>query len=230
MIILQDSDIQTIESQLRRAGVSEKALRGELLDHVCCLIESDQESRDFEEALENALEVFGKDHLPQIQKKSKHYRQGVQARGRKISLWLGSMVASLIFFIIFIGDGNAKAHPDIRPLDKPAILDYQTGQSSSALRFEVSPGARVRATASGWVRQIKYDPYQQAYFLEIAHPSSIHTYYAHLGQTLIKKGEKVRKGQVIAFTKKTKESKPTYLDYWISFDKKPVNPLEYFID
>lgn len=57
-MILSESQIEYIATNLKHYGVREEELREDLLDHICTHIEEGKDT-DFEEAYRNALQKFG---------------------------------------------------------------------------------------------------------------------------------------------------------------------------
>lgn len=57
-MILSDQQIEYIKKNLELYGVKSKDLRGDLLDHMCTYIESN-ESNDFDSLYQEALQKFG---------------------------------------------------------------------------------------------------------------------------------------------------------------------------
>ena len=74
------------------------------------------------------------------------------------------------------------------------------------------PGSKVFATAPGYVSDVVYDP-DYGVTVRIKHLYGMKTYYAHLDQVKIKKGEQVNKGQVIGYVGRSGNS-PVYMLYY----------------
>ena len=65
--------------------------------------------------------------------------------------------------------------------------------------------------------------------MKIEHLEHVKTFYAHLGKTLLDKGDKVRRGDPIAIIGKSGLQSSLGLHYEIRVNGVPVNPEDYFI-
>ncbi len=87
-------------------------------------------------------------------------------------------------------------------------------------------GAKVRATNDGVVT---YTGYKGAYgqIVEIKHKMGLSTRYGHLSKFLVKPGQKIKKGQVIAIQGSTGRSTGHHVHYEVRYDGKPLNPMKF---
>ncbi len=90
-------------------------------------------------------------------------------------------------------------------------------------------GTPVYAPADGVVRRVKRDPRGYGILLEIDHGMGITTRYGHLSKVLVKPGERVKRGEIIAKVGNTGRSTGPHLHYEVRVLNKPVNPLNYII-
>ncbi len=87
-------------------------------------------------------------------------------------------------------------------------------------------GDRILATASGKViKAFKNGGYGN--YVEIDHGNGYITAYAHMQNYLVKKGERVKQGQVIGQVGSTGRSTGPHLHYEIQLNKKPVDPAKF---
>src|SRR5690606_6347628 len=92
--------------------------------------------------------------------------------------------------------------------------------------FGTKPRQVVRATADGTVKFVgPFGSYGKMIVLE--HDSGITTKYAHNASLLVKKGQRVIKGQRIALSGTTGRSTGPHLHYEIWINGSAVDPLEY---
>jgi len=88
-------------------------------------------------------------------------------------------------------------------------------------------GDQVRAAAAGTVVSAGWDPGGFGIKVDIDHGNGYHTWYAHLSRTAVGPGERVVKGQPIAFVGTTGESTGPHLHYQVMYDGQPIDPAPY---
>lgn len=91
--------------------------------------------------------------------------------------------------------------------------------------FAVNIGTKVIAPADGKVSMVGMQPKGAGIYLKIKH-GKIDTLYLHLSKVLVKVGDKVTKGQVIALSGNTGASTGPHLHYEFHIDGKPVDPMK----
>ena len=89
-------------------------------------------------------------------------------------------------------------------------------------------GSKVYSTAQGRVVKIMYSKYGYGNRILIKHAYGFETLYAHLGQIKVKKGQWVRKNQLIGTVGNTGRSTGSHLHYEIRKNGEPRDPLGYF--
>ena len=102
-----------------------------------------------------------------------------------------------------------------------------TGQESfhAGADFAAGYGANVLAVADGTVLDCSYDT-AYGYILTLAHKDGVQTQYAHLSEFLVKAGDAVRQGQIIAKTGGSGWSTGSHLHLGVLIDGEAVDPLE----
>lgn len=90
--------------------------------------------------------------------------------------------------------------------------------------FSMPNGTPVLSSADGKVIITKYD-YFAGNFVVIRHSNKYVTRYMHLRNYIVKMGQIVKKGDVIAFSGNTGRVTGPHLHYELWLKKKPVNPL-----
>jgi murein DD-endopeptidase MepM/ murein hydrolase activator NlpD len=95
--------------------------------------------------------------------------------------------------------------------------------------FVTDIGTPVHATGDGI---ISFTGLKNGYGLEVEidHGFGFRTVYAHLSKILVKRGEKVQRGEVIAKTGTSGLSTGPHLHYEVEHDGVKVNPADYFFD
>lgn len=87
-------------------------------------------------------------------------------------------------------------------------------------------GQKIIATADGIVTKAFFNGSYGKY-IEISHGNGYTTKFAHMKKLLVKRGEKVKRGQPIGTVGNSGRSTGTHLHYEICLYKKPINPSKY---
>lgn len=91
----------------------------------------------------------------------------------------------------------------------------------------VSHGSDIVAAKEGTVIYAQWNSSGYGNLVKIEHEDGDVTYYAHNSSLLVKEGEHVEQGQVIAKAGSTGRSSGTHCHFEIRMDGTPVNPLDY---
>jgi murein DD-endopeptidase MepM/ murein hydrolase activator NlpD len=127
--------------------------------------------------------------------------------------------------------------PSIRPVDVGYISSYFgrrtdpfTGRKSrhEGIDFSARQGSNVYATADGVVIHSKYDR-GYGYTVKIDHGNGIVTKYAHNAKLLVRKGKKVKRGDVIAYLGNSGRSTAPHLHYEVRVNGVAQNPLNFIL-
>ena len=89
-------------------------------------------------------------------------------------------------------------------------------------------GVEVRATADGRVKSVDRAQKLQGTRIVIDHGNGYETVYAHLSDLLVRKGQKVNKGDVIGRTGNSGTSFAPHLHYEVQLNGRQQDPLNYF--
>lgn len=87
-------------------------------------------------------------------------------------------------------------------------------------------GTEIYATADGIVGRSEWAG-GYGNLVELNHGKGIQTRYGHLSKSLVKAGERVKRGQLIALMGSTGRSTGSHLHYEVRIDGKAVNPVPY---
>jgi murein DD-endopeptidase MepM/ murein hydrolase activator NlpD len=127
--------------------------------------------------------------------------------------------------------------PSIRPVNVGFVSSYFgrrmdpiTGRRSlhRGLDFSARKGTPVFAPADGVVTfSGRWQKYGKV--VEISHGYGYVTRYAHLEKRLVHKGQKVKRGDIIARVGASGKSTFTHLHYEVEVDGKRVDPLKYIL-
>jgi murein DD-endopeptidase MepM/ murein hydrolase activator NlpD len=87
----------------------------------------------------------------------------------------------------------------------------------------VKRGTPIRAMADGFVKYCKRD-YVNGKFVKLDHGYGLTSAYVHNSRLLVRKGETVTKGQVIALSGETGRATGPHLHFQVEIDNRPVDP------
>lgn len=100
-------------------------------------------------------------------------------------------------------------------------------QMHAGLDFAMPVGTPIYATANGVVLSVGIQP-GYGHMVEIRHNFGFGTRYGHLnGKYLVKKGDFVKKGDIIAYSGNSGLSTGPHLHYEIRFISKSLNPINF---
>ncbi len=100
---LTDEQIDFIAEDIRIRGVFTQGLQENLLDHICCCIEQQEDERPFEEVYRQTLDAFGQSGLQGVQDETLYLiNQPYFSKMKKIAYFLGTVASiSLICGALF---------------------------------------------------------------------------------------------------------------------------------
>lgn len=133
----------------------------------------------------------------------------------------------------------AKARTNQLPLAKPvgnAAISSKFGKRidpflrqpalHTGIDFRTPEGHPVQSTAAGTVASAKYSG-GYGKMVEIDHGNGVSTRYSHLSRILVKAGDHVAKGDVVARAGSTGRSTGPHLHYEIRIDGNAIDPMRY---
>lgn len=128
--------------------------------------------------------------------------------------------------------------PSIRPVPHGFIsssfgrrMDPFTGRLSRhrGVDYSVRMGAPIFATADGVVSYARrWSNFGNV--VEVSHGHGYTTRYAHVSKILVKNGQRVKRGDIIARVGSTGRSTAAHLHYEVLIDGKPQNPVTYVLN
>lgn len=104
---------------------------------------------------------------------------------------------------------------------------YKTRRFHEGMDFSAATGTPVFATGDGVVLKAGW---QQGYgnTIEIDHGYGYKTVYAHLNKVKVRKGQKIKRSDVIGEVGNTGKSTGPHLHYEVRLKGKPMNPMNYY--
>ncbi len=111
------------------------------------------------------------------------------------------------------------------------ILKYR--RLHSGLDLAARPGTPIYATGDGVVRVAGRNPEGYSGYgvvVDIDHGFGFHTLYAHMTTTMVKEGQKVKRGEQVGTVGSTGMSTGAHLHYEVILNGKKVDPVYYFFN
>lgn len=105
---------------------------------------------------------------------------------------------------------------------------YKTLQSHQGVDYTVPEGSRVFATADGVVKEVAHRNSTSGQTVVIDHGNGYETSYNHLSKIEVRRGQKVRRGDIIARSGDTGLSLAPHLHYEVRLRGMRVDPIHYF--
>ncbi len=107
---------------------------------------------------------------------------------------------------------------------------YKTRRFHSGMDFTAPIGTDVYSTGDGKISKITREKTGYGNRIEVDHGFGYKTLYAHLNGFNVKKGQKVKRGDVIGFVGNTGTSTAPHLHYEVHVKNKKVNPSHYYFN
>ena len=98
------------------------------------------------------------------------------------------------------------------------------------LDFSLQKGNPIYATADGRIKTIKSSFGGLGKYIYIDHENGYMSVYGHLNKFNVKRGQRVKRGELIAYSGNSGRSTAPHLHYEIIKNGKKVNPINYFFN
>ena len=105
---------------------------------------------------------------------------------------------------------------------------YMVPKFHSGIDFAAPIGTEVFATGDGVVCQEECNYWGYGNLLSIDHGYGYTTNYAHLSKFAVKKGQKVKRGQLIGYVGNTGKATGSHLHYEVLKNGTPIDPINFF--
>lgn len=105
---------------------------------------------------------------------------------------------------------------------------YRTLQSHQGVDYTIPEGSRVFATADGIVQSVSGRNSTYGQSIVIDHYNGYQTQYSHLSEAKVRRGQRVRRGDIIALSGNSGLSLAPHLHYEIRYNGMRVDPIHYF--
>lgn len=107
---------------------------------------------------------------------------------------------------------------------------YKTKKMHWGMDFSAPKGSEVYATGDGKIEKVKRSKRGYGNQVKIDHGYGYKTFYAHLNKYIVKRGQKVKRGDLIGYVGSTGTSTAPHLHYEVIKNKRKVNPVNYYFN
>ena len=105
---------------------------------------------------------------------------------------------------------------------------YKTRKMHYGMDFSAKTGTEIYATGDGVVSKIKRSKRGYGNYVKINHGFGYETLYAHMSKYIVKRGQKVKRGEVIGYVGNSGISTAPHLHYEVRKDNKKINPMNFY--
>ncbi len=107
---------------------------------------------------------------------------------------------------------------------------YKIEKFHEGIDFTAPVGTEIYATGDGVVTDVQRLGVGYGNYIIVNHGFNYETLYAHLSRFNVRRGQQVKRGEVIGFVGNTGKSTSPHLHYEVRRNGKPVNPIHYFFN
>ncbi len=106
---------------------------------------------------------------------------------------------------------------------------YKVRKMHAGIDFSAPIGTPIYATGDGVIKVVKKS-YASGNMIKLDHGFGYVTLYLHMDKFNVKKGRKVKRGEIIGYVGNTGKSTAPHLHYEVHKDGVEVNPIHYFFE
>ena len=120
-----------------------------------------------------------------------------------------------------------------RPITKYTITSrygMRRGKLHKGIDLAAPKGTNIYAAEEGVVKFAGWNSTGYGYLVIVEHKDNYETYYAHCSKLLVKVGDNVNKGDLIAKVGSTGNSTGPHVHFEIRLNGEPLNPYEYIFE
>jgi len=107
---------------------------------------------------------------------------------------------------------------------------YKTKKMHWGMDFSAPKGTEVYATGDGVIEKVKRSKRGYGNQVRINHSYGYKTFYAHLNKYIVKKGQTIKRGDLIGYVGSTGTSTAPHLHYEVIKNNRKVNPVNYYFN
>ena len=233
--MLNEQQLLYVSTRLSEEGLKHQSVKEELMDHICCAIETKMEAGVmFSSAVNQTFDAFAENEFLEIEANAFSLQRYNWLNRRTIALGL-----LLLFLVsgIYWQSNQADRKPSIAPVashvsaanlqQQVATPIYKVSRFSSGINLTIPYGTAIIATAKGEVVEVKEMEANQGFEISIYHNHQYQTLYAGLSECSVMIGQQVKKGEIIGFSGLFGPLEQPILHYKVLCKNQAVNPLEY---
>ena len=105
---------------------------------------------------------------------------------------------------------------------------YKTRKMHYGMDFSAKTGTEIYATGDGIISKVKKSKRGYGNYVKINHGFGYETLYAHMSKYIVKRGQKVKRGEVIGYVGNSGISTAPHLHYEVRKDNKKINPMNFY--
>ena len=230
---LTEIQLILIEKKLRDSGVSYAPLYEELLDHVCCLVETKMAGGySFEESITHAFQVMNTACISTCQQQTKYMLNRKRIIMKRITFAAGGLAASCLLITSVMFAQNIPSAMPLGQYEVTSSFGKRTDPFTNELKhhfgidLKAPTGTPVLATADGKVVTVEDQPNGYGKFVIIEHDDNYQTRYAQLSEFKVSIGSRVKKGNVIGLVGNSGRSTAPHLHYEVIHNGKRIDPAK----
>jgi murein DD-endopeptidase MepM/ murein hydrolase activator NlpD len=125
---------------------------------------------------------------------------------------------------------NKELHRIASPFGVRMHPFYKVLKMHTGVDFVAPSGTAVFATGAGVVSDVIHSSRGYGNTIILDHGNGYQTLYAHLSNTMVRRGQKVKRGEVIGLVGNTGMSVAPHLHYEVRKDYEPINPINFFFN
>lgn len=107
---------------------------------------------------------------------------------------------------------------------------YKISKFHGGMDFSAPMGTEVYVTGDGVVIDVDKSFWGYGNMVTVDHGYGYVTRYAHLQSAAVRKGQKLKRGQLIGFVGNTGKTTGVHLHYEVRKNNVPINPISFFFD
>jgi murein DD-endopeptidase MepM/ murein hydrolase activator NlpD len=105
---------------------------------------------------------------------------------------------------------------------------YKTRKLHTGMDFSAKIGTPIYATGDGKVSKVRRSRRGYGNYVIINHGYGYKTLYAHMSKYIVKRGQKVKRGDIIGYVGNTGMSMAPHLHYEVHKDGRKINPVNFY--